>query len=128
MRLISAGFGSFNTNVDDVVLKANGTINWDAIFMFGYKGIGELTQIGKAITRNFYAMEENDKLYAYYQGCSEGGREGMSQIQRYGEEYDGVIRVRLRYDMRSSKSSICSRMLLSRHSTTTSRAASFSAS
>ena len=73
MRLISAGFGSFNTNVDDVVLKANGTINWDAIFMFGYKGIGELTQIGKAITRNFYAMEENDKLCAYYQGCSEGG-------------------------------------------------------
>ncbi|KAF2833293.1 feruloyl esteras-like protein B precursor [Ophiobolus disseminans] len=85
------GFGSFKTKLDAVVLKANGTLNWDAIFMFGYQAIGELTQIGKGITRNFYSIGEDDKLYTYYQACSEGGREGMSQIQRYGEEYDGVI-------------------------------------
>ncbi|OAK94382.1 tannase and feruloyl esterase [Phaeosphaeriaceae sp. SRC1lsM3a] len=85
------GFGSFNTQLDAVVLNANGTINWDAIFMFGYQAIGEMTQIGKGIARQFYGLAENDKLYTYYQGCSEGGREGWSQVQRYGEEYDGVI-------------------------------------
>ncbi|KAF5700529.1 tannase [Fusarium mundagurra] len=26
-----------------------------------------------------------------YEGCSDGGREGMSQVQRWGDEYDGVI-------------------------------------
>ena len=31
------------------------------------------------------------KLYSYYQGCSEGGRERWSQIQRFGDELDGVI-------------------------------------
>lgn len=85
------GFGSFNTQLDAVVLGANGTMNWDAIFMFGYQAIGEMTQIGKGITRQLYGMAEDDKLYTYYQGCSEGGREGWSQVQRYGEEYDGVI-------------------------------------
>lgn len=89
--LTDGGFGSFNTQVDAVVLKANGTLNWDAVFMFGYKAIGEMTQIGKGITRLFYDMQDGEKLYTYYQGCSEGGREGWSQVQRYGEEYDGVI-------------------------------------
>lgn len=85
------GFGSFNTQLDSVVLKANGTMNWNAILMFGYQAIGEMTKIGKGITRQFYGMTEGDRLYTYYQGCSEGGREGWSQVQRYGEEYDGVI-------------------------------------
>ena len=85
------GFGSFNTQLDAVVLKAKGTLNWEAIHMFGYQAIGEMTQIGKGITRRFYNMTDNDKLFTYYQGCSEGGREGWSQVQRYGKEYDGVI-------------------------------------
>lgn len=31
------------------------------------------------------------KLYTYFEGCSDGGREAMSQVQRWGEEYDGVV-------------------------------------
>ncbi|KFX95879.1 hypothetical protein O988_05583 [Pseudogymnoascus sp. VKM F-3808] len=31
------------------------------------------------------------KLYSYYQGCSEGGRDGWSQIQRFDDEWDGAI-------------------------------------
>lgn len=85
------GFGSFSTQLDAVVLDANGTLNLNAITMFGYQAIGEMTKIGKQITRGFYNIANNDKLYTYYQGCSEGGREGWSQVQRYGEEYDGVI-------------------------------------
>lgn len=85
------GFGSFSTQLDAVVLKANGTLNWDAILMFGYQAIGEMTRIGKGITKNFYGMSEGEKIYTYYQGCSEGGREGWSQVQRFGEDYDGVI-------------------------------------
>ncbi|TGO18516.1 hypothetical protein BTUL_0009g00340 [Botrytis tulipae] len=33
----------------------------------------------------------DSKLYSYYQGCSEGGREGWSQVQRYADEWDGAI-------------------------------------
>lgn len=88
----SAGYDALDgTSYDDVVLYGNGSINWDATYMFSYQALGELTQVGKYFTKGFYGASADSKLYTYYEGCSDGGREGMSQIQRYGDEYDGVI-------------------------------------
>ncbi|KAH8647443.1 feruloyl esterase-like protein B precursor [Tricladium varicosporioides] len=84
------GFGGFNTNFDAVFLLANGTINWPSVFMFGYQAHHELSLIGKQFTKNFFGMNST-KLYAYYQGCSEGGREGLSQVQRFADEWDGAV-------------------------------------
>ncbi|KAK5798125.1 hypothetical protein VI817_004416 [Penicillium citrinum] len=88
----SAGYDALNgVSYDDVVLYGNGSINWDATYMFGYQALGEMTQVGKYFTKGFYGLDSGSKLYTYYEGCSDGGREGMSQVQRWGEEYDGVI-------------------------------------
>lgn len=84
------GFGSFDTTVDEVVLLANGSLNYDSLYNFGYKAIHELSVLGKQFTRNFFDMADGQKLYAYYQACSEGGREGWSQVQRYAD-WDGAI-------------------------------------
>lgn len=87
-----AGYGAIaGTTLDDVILTGNGSVNWNAIYMFAYQGLGEMTQIGKAITPLFYGLDTNTKIYTYFEGCSDGGREGWSQIQRYGAEYDGAI-------------------------------------
>ncbi|KAL2808444.1 Tannase/feruloyl esterase [Aspergillus granulosus] len=86
-----AGYDAFNYSYDEVVLYGNGTINWDATYMFGYQALGEMTQLGKVLTRGFYGNADDAKVYTYYEGCSDGGREGMSQVQRWGEEYDGAI-------------------------------------
>ncbi|KAI9369214.1 tannase [Aspergillus egyptiacus] len=86
-----AGYDAFSYSYDEVVLYGNGTINWDATHMFGYQALGEMTKLGKMLTRGFYGRPADAKVYTYYEGCSDGGREGMSQVQRYGEEYDGVI-------------------------------------
>jgi tannase len=83
------GFGGFSVNLDDIILKGNGSLNYDPLFMFAYKAIGENTKLGKMLTGSFYGTTE--KIYTYYQGCSEGGREGWSQVQRNPDEYDGVI-------------------------------------
>lgn len=83
-----AGYDAFSTSYDEVALYGNGSINWDATYMFAYQALGELTKVGKAITKNLYSI---DKLYTYFEGCSDGGREAMSQVQRWGEEYDGVV-------------------------------------
>jgi tannase len=85
-----AGYDAFSKAYDEVVLYGNGSINWDATYMFGYQALGEMTKIGKAMTTAFYSMGDT-KLYTYFEGCSDGGREGMSQVQRWGDEYDGVI-------------------------------------
>jgi tannase len=88
----SAGYDALNgVSYDEVVLYGNGTINWDATMMFGYQALGEMTIIGKPLTTAFYGLDTDAKIYTYYEGCSDGGREGMSQVQRWGEEYDGVI-------------------------------------
>jgi len=84
------GFGGFDNQFQAVDLLANGTLNWQEMTMFGYQAIHEMTIIGKALTEQFYNMS-GAKLYSYYQGCSEGGREGWSQVQRFADELDGAI-------------------------------------
>ena len=85
------GFGGFDASFDNVFPLANGTSNQDALYMFGYQAHHEMSSIGKAFTKNFYSLSDSNKLYAYYQGFSEGGREGFSQVQRFTDEWDGAI-------------------------------------
>lgn len=88
----SAGYGALdNVGYDTVALLGNGSVNWDATYMFSYQALGEMTKLGKYFTKAFYGQSTSSKIHTYYEGCSDGGREGMSQVQRYGDEYDGVI-------------------------------------
>ncbi|OJJ98571.1 hypothetical protein ASPACDRAFT_122435 [Aspergillus aculeatus ATCC 16872] len=87
--ITDAGYDAFTTSYDEVNLYGNGTINWDAAHMFGYQALGEMTKVGKVMTTGFYGLDS--KPYTYYYGCSDGGRQGMSQVQRWGDEYDGVV-------------------------------------
>ncbi|KAI2620916.1 feruloyl esterase-like protein B precursor [Hypomontagnella submonticulosa] len=85
------GFGIFNTVYDKVFLLSPGNVNWQATYMFGYQAHHELALLGKQLTRNFFNVSNDDKIYSYYQGCSEGGREGWSQIQRFAGQFDGLV-------------------------------------
>ncbi|KAJ6120545.1 hypothetical protein N7523_004825 [Penicillium sp. IBT 18751x] len=89
--LTDGGFGSFDTQFSEAALLANGTINWQATYMWGYQAHHELAVLGKQLTRNIYKVASSKKIYSYYQGCSEGGREGWSQVQRFPEQFDGVV-------------------------------------
>lgn len=77
-----AGYDAFNYSFDEKWLYSNGSVNWDSAHMFGYQALGEMTKIGKYLTLRFYGLDESTKIYTYFSGCSEGGREGMSQVQR----------------------------------------------
>lgn len=82
---------SFSSDLMATVLAGNGSINWDNVYMFSYQALGEMTVLGKYLTTGFYGLDSDTKIYTYYEGCSDGGREGMSQVQRYGAEYDGAV-------------------------------------
>jgi tannase len=88
--LTDGGFGGFRTNWDQVFLEAEGVVNWQSTKMFGYQAHHELAVLGKELTRNAYKMASKQRIYSYYQGCSEGGREGWSQLQRYPDQFDGA--------------------------------------
>ncbi|KAB8203459.1 Tannase/feruloyl esterase [Aspergillus parasiticus] len=83
------GFGGFDVSSWEVWLNGDGEVNWDTVYMFGYKAINEMSQIGKDLTKSFYNMSDT-KLWSYYDGCSEGGREGWSQVQ-IGSDLDGAV-------------------------------------
>lgn len=86
-----AGYDAFNYSMDEKILLGNGSVNWQVAHMFGYQALGELTKIGKYVTPRFYGLQNDTKVFTYFSGCSDGGREAMSQVQRWSEEYDGVV-------------------------------------
>jgi feruloyl esterase len=55
---------------------------------FGYRSTHEMTLKGKELVKIFY---DQSAKYAYFKGCSTGGRMAMMEAQRYPEDYDGII-------------------------------------
>ena len=47
-----------------------------------------MTVVGKALTAEFYGKPAR---YAYFNGCSTGGRQGLSEAQRYPADYHGIL-------------------------------------
>ncbi|ROW05690.1 hypothetical protein VMCG_05235 [Cytospora schulzeri] len=86
-----SGYGGFTNSLDEVVLAGNGSLAWDNIIMFAYQAQGETALVGKELARGFYGLPDDTKIHTYFEGCSDGGREAMSQAQRYGDVYDGII-------------------------------------
>ena len=73
--------GSFALNKD-------GTLNTALIDDFAYTGIHDMTLDGKAVTEDYYG---SGPRYAYFNGCSTGGREGLMEAQRFPTDYDGIV-------------------------------------
>ncbi|KAI0390077.1 Tannase/feruloyl esterase [Xylariaceae sp. FL0594] len=46
-----------------------------------------MTLLGKDLAERYYGQKPR---YSYWYGCSQGGRQGMSEVQRYPDDYDGV--------------------------------------
>ncbi len=60
----------------------------EKVIDFGYRAIHEMTSKAKAIIRAFYG---NEPRHSYFVGCSDGGREGLMEAQRFPEDYDGIL-------------------------------------
>jgi len=75
-------------NVSAVAGNAQFGFDPQARLDFGYEGPGRVAVAAKAITRTYYRQKIK---YAYFEGCSEGGREGLMFSQRYPDIFDGII-------------------------------------
>lgn len=69
-------------------LGADGRLDWNSVRNFAYLGVHDMTVAGKSVTADFYGVAPR---YSYFSGCSQGGRQGQSEVQRYPEDYDGVL-------------------------------------
>ncbi|MBL8270301.1 tannase/feruloyl esterase family alpha/beta hydrolase [Steroidobacter sp.] len=55
---------------------------------FGFRSTHVTTVVGKTMVADFYGKPQR---YAYFQGCSIGGRSGLMAAQRYPDDFDGII-------------------------------------
>jgi feruloyl esterase len=60
----------------------------EAVTDFASRAVHELASKAKMIIAQFYGRAQN---YAYFQGCSDGGREGMKAAQMFPDDFNGII-------------------------------------
>ena len=55
---------------------------------FAYRGVHLTAVAAKALIRAYYGRPER---YAYFSGCSDGGREALVEAQRFPDDFDGIV-------------------------------------
>lgn len=55
---------------------------------WGYRAMHGSIVLSKQLTDAYYG---SDHKYAYYSGCSTGGRQGMKEVQMFPNDFDGVL-------------------------------------
>ena len=66
----------------------DGSANQTRLEDFAHRAIHLMTSRGKEVVAAHYGRPASR---SYYQGCSTGGRMGLMEVQRYPQDFDGVI-------------------------------------
>jgi hypothetical protein len=62
--------------------------NPQAQMEFAFLSVHSVSETAKAIVRDFYG---NGPHHSYFEGCSNGGREGLVSATRFPSDFDGII-------------------------------------
>lgn len=60
----------------------------EAISDWGERSTHETAQVARKVIRAYYGVGPE---HAYFNGCSTGGMQALSEAQRYPEDYDGIL-------------------------------------
>jgi feruloyl esterase len=60
----------------------------ERVIDFAHRGVHVTAQASKAIIRAFYGAPP---IHSYFNGCSQGGQEALTESQRYPLDFDGII-------------------------------------
>ena len=84
-------------------ITAKGVPNEATLADFAWRAVHEMTVAGKAVVRAYYGAPQTR---SYFQGCSTGGRMGLMEVQRFPDDYDGVVAGAPVYDLRVQTSAL----------------------
>jgi Tannase and feruloyl esterase len=63
-------------------------LNWNRIDDFGYLAHHLMAAESKVVIGNYYGAGAH---YSFWNGCSTGGRQGLSEAQRYPRDFNGIL-------------------------------------
>ena len=69
------------------LMDASWTPNLQLRIDFAYRANHVTALVAKALIKAFYGQLQQ---FSYFVGCSEGGREALTEVQRFPEDFDGV--------------------------------------
>ena len=76
-------------NPDLGILDASwGLNNRSAELDYAYRAVHETATVSRQIVSAYYRSQPN---HAYFEGCSNGGRQALQEAQRYPNDFDGII-------------------------------------
>lgn len=70
------------------LMNPDGSIDTTLATDFTSRSIHEMTVVTKALTAGYYTQPVK---YAYWDGCSTGGRQGLEEAQNYPNDFDGIL-------------------------------------
>jgi len=83
------GFATASTDTGHTTMEARTWLqDRDRLIDYSYRGLHLTTVNAKAISDAYYSQQPK---YAYYSGCSTGGKQGLMEAQRYPADFDGIL-------------------------------------
>jgi feruloyl esterase len=90
---VARGFATASTDTGHLTPDGFFDSRWvpghpDRVENFGRRGHHRLAEVSKRIVRAFYGQRPR---FSYYEGCSSGGWQGLTEAQLYPDDYDGIV-------------------------------------
>jgi feruloyl esterase len=86
---VTAGYAAASTDTGHSETTAAFVVGHpERLIDFAYRAVHEMTVVAKAITAAYYGKAPTR---AYFSGCSTGGRQALTEAQRYPDDYDGIV-------------------------------------
>jgi feruloyl esterase len=85
---LARGYASASTDTGHVAADTTWGSNRAKEIDYGHRGTHVTAVSAKALTQAFYGRAP---AHAYFNGCSNGGRQALMEVQRYPDDFDGII-------------------------------------
>jgi len=87
-RGVDAGYATITNDSGHKASEAHWMMRSEAVLDYTHRSQHLMNQAGRALVAAYYGQGAH---HAYFIGCSGGGRQALKEMQRFPEDYDGVI-------------------------------------